>query len=218
MDELYAGGGYRNPKSGHKVWHAGNDGSGSGLDADLLDGKHASEIASSAIPSGAIVMWSGSTSNIPSGWALCNGANGTPDLRDRFIVGAGNSYPVGATGGANSVTLTTSHMPAHGHTASTNSTGAHTHSGSTNTTGSHTHRIYNGYNSGSTASIDLTTNSSSTLNWSSRCVEASGSHSHTITATSAGAHTHTVTVNSSGSGAAHENRPPYYALCFIMKL
>lgn len=41
------------------------------------------------IPSGAIIMWSGDTSNIPSGWRLCNGENGTPDLRDRFILGAG---------------------------------------------------------------------------------------------------------------------------------
>ncbi len=52
------------------------------------------------VPSGAILMWSGSIASIPSGWALCNGTNGTPDLRDRFIVGAGSSYNVGATGGS----------------------------------------------------------------------------------------------------------------------
>lgn len=52
------------------------------------------------IPSGIIVMWSGSIATIPSGWALCNGSNGTPDLRDRFVVGAGNSYAVAATGGS----------------------------------------------------------------------------------------------------------------------
>ena len=51
------------------------------------------------IPAGLISMWSGSIGSIPSGWYLCNGANGTPDLRNRFIVGAGSTYGVGATGG-----------------------------------------------------------------------------------------------------------------------
>lgn len=82
-------------------WLLAQDGSGSGVDADMLDGQHRSEIA----PSGMIVMWSGSIGAIPAGWALCNGANGTPDLRNRFIVGAGGDYAVGATGGA----LTHSH-------------------------------------------------------------------------------------------------------------
>jgi len=54
----------------------------------------------SAIPAGTIAIWSGSVASIPSGWYLCNGANSTPNLRDRFVVGAGGSYAVGATGGA----------------------------------------------------------------------------------------------------------------------
>jgi hypothetical protein len=53
-----------------------------------------------AIPSGGIIMWSGSIILIPAGWYLCNGFNGTPDLRDRFIVGAGTNYNIGATGGS----------------------------------------------------------------------------------------------------------------------
>ena len=53
----------------------------------------------SPFPSGGIVMWSGSVASIPSGWLLCDGTNGTPDLRNRFIVGAGSTYAVGATGG-----------------------------------------------------------------------------------------------------------------------
>lgn len=60
----------------------------------------------SLIPSGLISLWHGIESMIPTGWALCNGENGTPDLRDRFIVGAGNTYTVGDTGGENAVTLT----------------------------------------------------------------------------------------------------------------
>ena len=60
-----------------------------------------------AIPSGCILLWSGAANAVPTGFALCNGSNNTPDLRGRFVVGAGNSdYAVGATGGAASETLT----------------------------------------------------------------------------------------------------------------
>jgi hypothetical protein len=56
-------------------------------------------VAAAGIPSGGIIIWSGSSASIPSGWYLCNGSNSTPDLRDRFVVGAGTTYAVGATGG-----------------------------------------------------------------------------------------------------------------------
>jgi hypothetical protein len=49
---------------------------------------------------GMIMIWSGSTGSIPAGWVLCNGSNGTPDLRDRFVIAAGSTYAVGATGGS----------------------------------------------------------------------------------------------------------------------
>jgi hypothetical protein len=52
-----------------------------------------------AFPSGAIVLWSGSIGSIPSGWLICDGTSGTPDLRNRFVVGAGSTYAVAATGG-----------------------------------------------------------------------------------------------------------------------
>jgi hypothetical protein len=72
---------------------------------NILDGVTASTSAINTasthyVPSGGIIMWSGSTASIPSGWYLCNGANGTPDLQDKFILGAGNSYNVGETGGS----------------------------------------------------------------------------------------------------------------------
>ena len=51
------------------------------------------------IPAGGIIMWSGSIGSIPSGYYICDGNNGTPDLRDRFVVGSGNTYAVGNTGG-----------------------------------------------------------------------------------------------------------------------
>ena len=54
------------------------------------------------IPSGVIMMWSGASDAIPTGFVLCNGSNSTPDLRNRFVVGATDTYAVGATGGATS--------------------------------------------------------------------------------------------------------------------
>lgn len=56
------------------------------------------------VPSGFIGMWSGSANTIPTGWALCDGANGTPNLTDRFVLGAGKAYQPGATGGAATAT------------------------------------------------------------------------------------------------------------------
>ena len=56
--------------------------------------------AGTGLPSGCIVMWSGTSGNIPVGWVLCDGSNATPDLRDRFIVGAGSTYTAGSVGGS----------------------------------------------------------------------------------------------------------------------
>jgi len=179
------------------------------------------------VPSGGIIMWSGAVSAIPTGWVLCNGSNSTPDLRNRFVVGAGSSYAVNATGGASTVALSTANLPAHTHSSgtlggSTNSAGSHTHSGTTNTTGSHTHTQNMGRNDGpssgstnySAYDVGVSTNGYQT--------DAAGNHSHTLNINSAGSHSHTVDVNSgstgsAGSGSAHENRPPYYALAYIMK-
>jgi hypothetical protein len=66
---------------------------------DNLYGIPSSIAQATAVPSGGIIAWSGSIGSIPSGYVLCNGSNGTPDLRDRFLVGSGTSYSVGSTGG-----------------------------------------------------------------------------------------------------------------------
>jgi len=79
------------------------------------------------IPAGGIFLWSGSIGSIPAGYVLCNGSNGTPDLRDRFVVGAGSTYAVNATGGsADAVVVTHTHSatsvvtdPGHAHTYQT---------------------------------------------------------------------------------------------------
>jgi microcystin-dependent protein len=70
------------------------------------------------IPRGTIVMWNGSSA--PAGWAICNGANGTPDLRGRFIVGTGDGYNLSQTGGAASVTLSVEQIPSHSHALNNN--------------------------------------------------------------------------------------------------
>jgi hypothetical protein len=95
----------------------------------------------SVIPAGIIMLWSGSATSIPLGWALCNGLNGTPNLTDRFVIGAGTSYLVNATGGSPNAIV-----PSHTHTATGTSTfngGAlpthtHTFTGTTLATHSHT--------------------------------------------------------------------------------
>jgi len=161
------------------------------------------------IPSGCIMMWSGSIGSVPSGFQVCDGTNGTPDLRDRFIVGAGGNYSVNATGGANSVTLTTSQIPSHNH--STNSAGDHTHSGTASSAGAHIHSITTVFSTGSTAGVFVQTGSTGTSD-----TRSAGAHTHTLSINSGGAHTHSIT--NTGGGQSHENRPPYYALAYIMKL
>lgn len=76
-----------------------------------------------AVPSGGIIMWSGSMATIPSGWFLCNGSNGTPNLQDRFVVGAGNLYAPGASGGSKDAIVVS-----HTHTATVTDPG-HRHTG-----------------------------------------------------------------------------------------
>jgi microcystin-dependent protein len=171
------------------------------------------------VPRGGIIMWSGSIASVPTGWVLCNGANGTPDLRDRFVVGAGSGYAVGAVGGLNTVALGLANLPAHTHTFSANTGGQsadHTHGGTTSTAGAHTHTVtttggfsadQGGAGSSNAAEITRTTSSA-------------GAHSHTFTTGGVSSdHFHSVsgTTSSVGSGTAHENRPPYYALAYIMK-
>lgn len=74
------------------------------------------EVALLAFPVGGIIAWNGSAASIPSGWSLCDGTNGTPNLGNRFILGAGDKYKVGQTGGEEAHILTVAEMPAHNHT------------------------------------------------------------------------------------------------------
>jgi hypothetical protein len=164
--------------------------------------------AAFAVPSGGIIMWSGSIGSIPSGWFICDGANGTPDLRNRFLVGAGSTYAVGASGGsANAIVV------AHTHTGSTSvESNNHTHSFATDPAGTHVHGyvrpfdIGGGWEAGSGRSYGNDNTS------------PEGQHVHGGTTYGVSAnHTHTLTINSEGSSGTNANLPPYYALAYIMK-
>lgn len=160
-------------------------------------------------PVGGIIAWSGAINTIPAGWVLCDGANGTPDLRNRFIVGAGSTYAVGATGGATSVTssstsisltiqgtaLTTAQIPSHDHliaaAVTANDTPTNTnYLAMTRTEGSNSEYNLKGTNTPPTVLKTSSTGGAST-------------HTHSVSQT---AHTHSV-----------NTLPPYYALCWIMK-
>lgn len=176
-------------------------------------------------PAGSIMMWP--SNNIPAGWALCDGSSysrseynalflvlGTtygsndnstfklPDMRGLFVAGKGaNNYSsLNQKGGANTVSLTVDQMPKHNHdkdasnvdkTVSTSSDGSHNHT--VNATGK---------------------------NWSTGKAYASGSSEQTANfkTSTDGAHTHSLTLKARGNGDAHENRPPYIVLNYIIKL
>ena len=142
--------------------NASNINSGTLADARLTN--------SSLFETGMIMMWYGSVASIPSGWVLCDGNSNTPDLRNRFVVGAGTggNYSPGDTGGANSVTLTVDQIPSHSHTYERTDVGIDV-----------SDRPWPANNN----DCDMTTQNTS----------------------------------STGGGQSHENRPPYYALCYIMK-
>lgn len=171
------------------------------------------------VPVGAIVMWSGAVVDIPHGWRLCDGAGGTPDLRGRFVAGAGGSYEVGATGGTNSVNITVNQLPAHNHAVPSHNHAVnnHNHGGATTGQGEHTHGVRHaeppsegngGFFKGAAGLGQTAT------------LGVSGAHNHTIP-TQSGLETGgsgTLTSNNTGSGNAVENRPPYYALAYIQRI
>ena len=144
-----------------------------------------------ALPSGCIILWSGSVGSVPSGFYLCNGANGTPDLRDRFIVGAGSSYSVAQTGGsADSIVVN------HNHTA----TSVVTDPGHFHTTNSPNPWLFNN-------------NGGLTVTRSNGGVDGIAALTTDTKTTGITVATTNVAAGVSGTGA---NNPLYYALAYIM--
>lgn len=121
-------------------------------------------------PIGTIVIWSGTQDNIPTGWAFCDGQDGRPDLRDKFVLGAGATHSVGEEGGSEEVTLTVAQMP------------------------SHRHDVY----------------------WRANAT-GFGHDGYATRADSTGSED-TGRTGPSGSSQPHPNMPPYYTLCYIIKV
>lgn len=199
---------------------------------DTIDAtiKAVSNVANAALPAashpiGLICLWYGDTTNVPPKWRLCNGLNGTPDMRDKFVVAAGLSYPAYSQGGVAVYALSWNQMPVHNH--GVNDPGhahavydpGHTHY--VNDPG-HAHNYdvpppagdqadARGANAGASW-LDLTGYGLRTswaavtgiwLNASATSIGIYGSGTG-------------VSTQNAGAGAAIENRPPYLAMCYIM--
>lgn len=148
------------------------------------------------VPTGAIMLWSGAANAIPTGYVICDGNNSTPDLRNSFVLGAGDTYAVGATGGSADAIV-----PAHTHalTAASASTASLTGTFDTSKPNAAT-----GIVSVAAANIGPAGDGAQ---YSGARYSIDASHSHALSGST----------DSTGSSATNANLPPYYALCYIMK-
>jgi hypothetical protein len=144
------------------------------------------------LPKGSIIMWT--KPEVPEGWQVCDGTNDTPDLRDKFVVGAGTTYDLDAEGGSKDAVVV-SHK--------------HTLSGSASSAGAHAHSI------GTTEPYGGVGGNKNAFYWLGGGNTITNKNSN-----SGGAHTHSLSGNTStvGSSATNANLPPYYALYYIIKM
>ena len=188
---------------------------GTGNDGDKGQKGDEGSAGSTGIPVGTIAMFG--SASAPSGWQLCNGGSAStsalqaivgsnvPDLRNKFVVGSGNTYSYGATGGSADATLVS-----HSHTINN-----HTHSFSASTTGgNHNHQyidqyvvINNAYRPWPASNNDCAQRNVNT--------SGSGSHSHSISGTTGNPSDRGT--DAQGSSATNANLPPYYAVTYIIK-
>jgi len=148
------------------------------------------------LPKGTIVAYAYPTA--PQGWAICNGQNGTPNLTNRFIYGAGNKQ-INNTGGSETVKLDDTQIPSH----------AHKVNGSTSANGNHSHSFGVGGGGGSSGGGRGTTSGYTCGSCAFNAnTDGNGNHSHTFNVTS----------EKTGGNQAHDNMPPFFVLNYIMKL
>lgn len=212
--------------------------------ADVTGLQAALDTQANGLPDGCIVIWSGIIGDIPGGWAICNGQNGTPDTRERVIRGAGGNMATLSTGGATTrtvnsglagahnhggvsgaTTLTTAQIPAHTHPLTDP---GHNHTGTALSAGSHTHVIGMNGNDGNGTTPQSANGGTAT----NAATDAGGAHTHTLSIASndtgitigantggGGSHTHTI-----ASQADHQHsvsvdvQDPYIVLAYIMKV
>ena len=180
--------------------------------ADNFVGSGANLTGVEAFVSGMIILWSGAQNAIPSGFVLCDGQNSTPDLRDRFVVGAGNSYSVGNTGGSNTATDTVNISGSDTVSISGSDTVNISVSGNAQSTGNNLNclQVISTSYSYSNQLFRLTTNSAFTYHQLTLPFSGSGSDTVNISGSD------TVTISDTDT-VSIDTRSPYYALCYIMK-
>ena len=190
---------------------------GTGNDGDKGQKGDEGSAGSTGIPVGTIAMYG--SASAPSGWQLCNGGSAStsalqsvvgsnvPDLRDKFIVGGGNSYSHGNNGGNANITLSLANLPSHTHGDGTLSASNQSITGTVT-------KISECYNVAGGATGVFTR-----YNTGNSPVTGSSSNSPTAGFSMDASHSHDVTGNtgSAGSGSSFDNRPPYYAVTFIIK-
>jgi len=222
----YNGGSGGTWNSWNKQWDSENDGSGSGMDSDTVDNKHASDFVlatentATAIatkifdlfyPIGSIVEFATNANpNSLSGW------KGTwTQIKDKFTLAAGDIYTAGQTGGSATHALTEEQMPSHKHDVAVPSSGQSTTpsggSGTTGSDGNHIHAV-NHRTDGPTSGASLRVTSSDVATGKkSDITDSAGAHTHSTPAHTHTVpnHAHSVTESSKGSGQAHNNMPPY---------
>lgn len=181
--------------------------------------------AADAIPKGGIIMWSGALADIPAGWVLCDGTDidgdnvpDTPDLRDRFILGAGNIYNSGIIGGEDKHALTINELAQHYHSMSDHRHSIdppNTNSGGQSATHNHQANADGGTDNSNGGYFRIDSGVSKTIPTGA----ASNNHTHAINIPAFwSSYNGSGNTSSAGVGAAHNNMPPYYSLAFIMKL
>lgn len=201
----------------------------------------------SLLPYGCILQWSGSLATVPSGWHLCDGTSGTPNLRDKFIVGAGSTYVPAQTGGAVAFSVSTNTAGIHTHGGATGNAGGHGHGASTDSQGLHAHGAataghslslgempYHDHGVGGVALVDLAGSgvgfsgggAANNITFSGQGsntahahgISYDGAHGHNVSIVAVGDHAHAISSDGSHQHTvAASTLPPYYALAYIMK-